>query len=284
MGTIHERHGSGRSKKDGVRSTYQTRWRLKNYTSAAAYTAMIAATPPSVIIDGVTLNSILPSLIPKGKDGDYYGIVDYKHTSQTPQQQTPAATNDELLSFNFTGPSTFFTRAISQTKHGPDATDFGVALNVLEDKSIAGIDAALPDSGFEVRAKLNLGATPALVNAWIDGRIAQLHTANDATFRGKTAEDCVLAGFSGEQLTDGDFDVAFDFRAQLKEDYTAANSFSAGRETFTIGKIVPGFHLIWVQYLSVEDTTAKVIYPKANGVYVAKVFETSDFSQFGITT
>lgn len=288
MSVCFEKPDSRRSKKDGVRSTYQTTWRLKDYvTSAAAYAAMLAKTPPTVEVDGVLLNSITPSLNPVGKVGNYDGVVNYKHSSQTPHKQTPVATDDEKLSFSYSGPSTFFTRAITQTIHGPDAKDFGVALNVAADnRTIQGMEIQLPDSGFQVKKKLNIGSTATEKNDWISDRIDQLHTTNDDTFRGRPAEDHLFTRFSGEELDDGDFDITFEFVTIKSEDYTVPDSFEAARETFSIGKIVPGFHIIWVHYIPLEmdlPGNETLIYPKAQGVYVAKVFETSAFGDLGVT-
>ena len=289
MPAIYERSGSRQFKVDGLRSSYQYLYRCKDYaTDDAALTALKLVLPTSATVDGVLLNSRLIAGKEDLRTGDFNFQIDFKHESNTEQLDLPIAEDDEKLTFAFSGGPTFFTRAISQTKNNPTtggktARDVGNAINVKTDGSVEGAEIAIPDFGFTVSTRKDIGSTAAAINAWMKARIEQVWTTNNAAFRTLAIEDCLLKGFSGRQVSGGLFDIDFDFGAVIGEDYSAAGSFDTGRRAFTLG-LVPGFRLIWVQYDAIEDTTDKVIVPEGRGAYVAKVFETSNFANLGIAT
>jgi len=289
MGSISEAHGSRETKVDGVSSTYQRLYNLRGYTlESLAFADLVAYSPPAVKVDGIDLGSRSFSLKPRGKasSGCYAGIVDWKHVSRTPGQDAPVNLGDEKLSFTFSMGSSFFTKAISQEKFDPTgqtikAKDVGLAINVQADGSVDGLDVQVPGDGFQISTRLSLGSNAALINKWLKDRIAQLGTINDDTFRGLEAGDCLLRAFSGEVRADSDFDIVWDFAVVLGEDYTST-PFDTGRVSFALNRRVAGFDLIWVMYEPKEDTVEKIVVPEARGAYVAKVFEDSDFSLFGV--
>ncbi len=292
MADIFEKVLSRATKIDGTNTTEKRLYSLKDYTNdALARAALISLAPTtvSVVAPGgtITLGSPVYDLKPKGRDGNYEGVVDYKHPSATPQQDRPVEENDEKIRFSFHGGSLFFTKAIAQAKYDPDgggtAKDVGLAINVETDGTVKGAEVAIPSLTFNVPIVLNIGATASAINTWTRNRIAQIHTYNDATFRGLNTGECLFLGFTGEARVDGLFDLDFEFAVSIEEDFTAANSLDTGRKTFSPGVIKKGFDLLWIQYDSVEDTTDNVIVPEAQGAYIAQVFEDSDFSTIGVT-
>lgn len=284
MPTIKLKVNYPKFKYAGISSTYTDAYLLEGYSEAAALAAIVGAADPYKIINGVILNSVEYDLSRRGKpsDNSWEGVVSYKHSSATQQFDIPANENDEKLSFSFSGPSTFFTKAIAQDNFGTTARDVGLAINVSNNGDVEGMDVGIPSSGFQVRIKQDLGANAAAINTKVKELRALLHTKNDDTFRGLEAGDCLLTQFSGEQRNDGLFDMIYDFAVELNQDYTS-DQFDTGRVQFTIGRKIKGFELIWVMYEQFEDTTAKVMVPQALGVYVADVFEDGDFSTIGIT-
>lgn len=282
MARIQERSDSRSISGIGTNARVTYKYDLRDYASETAARSALASTAPSnVTIDGIPLNTVEPRLSPVGLVGNFLGSVVYKHSSESPEQDQPAVIDEEKLSFQFSGGPTFFTRALSQNHYDRDgapgsAPDVGNYLNVNKLGEIEGVELPIPDSGFQIQKKLDLGSTDSEINDWIEDRIAQIWTTNDAEFRSLATEDCMFTGFSGDQLSDDTFDIVFDFAVIIGEDYTVDKFDLGGGNTFTIGARIPGFHVIWT--MSEPQQSGTVIIPKPIGVYVAKVLETSDFS------
>ena len=287
MAVIYERPNSRQFQVDGIQSTFQYLFRAKDYASnSSALTALLAqlaiVEPVSVLGVPLLSRSITGKEDPRNL-GSFDFVVDYRHESNEEQQDLPIEEDDEKISFSFSGGPTFFSNALSQTKYGPDSRDVGSAINVLTNGSVEGIELQIPDSGFTVDTRKDIGSDAATINAWVKARIEQLWKTNDSTFRSLDAEDCLFTGFSGNQVAGGLFDLSFEFAVAIGVDYTS-DQYDTGRVQFTIGSKIPGFHVIWVQYETKEDSTDSVIVPEALGVYDAKVLETTDFSNIGIAT
>jgi hypothetical protein len=172
---------------DGTNTTYKREFKLREYaTESDAINALVAAAPASISIYGILLADVSYSIKPLERFGDYIGTVSYKHTSKNKDKEDPQAAGDEKLTFSFVGGSTFFTKAIAQTKYSGDAAttsakDVGTALNVLPDGEVEGIDVGIPGSGFQVQTVQNIGTTATAINNWLKDRIAQIHTTTDDT-------------------------------------------------------------------------------------------------------
>ena len=220
---------------------------------------------------------------PRGNRWDFTARVSWKRET-TSEQSSPedqvAASIDDELNFNFQGPATSFTKAISQQSYNPSgssdvAPEVGKAVGVRIDGTVDGLEVSIPSNGFNLTRTLRLGNSDAQVNGWMMNRIAKLHSKNQATYRGHQAGDCFFKSFSGQFIGDYSFRCTFDFASQFGENNPTVE---IGSTTFNVGQRVKGFDVLWAMYNRKLDDAANMIAPSAAGVYVAEVFKDSDFA------
>ena len=295
MATIRPRQGFPRFNLDGVNSTWNDEIIIDD-ASEDQVIFLLAATPTRTVGDIVLANRTI-NVSPHGKTSkrSWIAKLNYKHVSATKsaQQDQPANTGDENLSFSFGPLPVFFTEAITQEKFdavetivGP-APDVGTAINVKYAASgigdVEGIQVPTSGDGFQIVTRQSLGTNALQVNNQVRA-LARLRNKKNATaFRGLNPGECLFLGFSGQLRTDGDFDMTYDFGVSIEEDFTAS-PFIAGDSTFVIGRVVKGFEVVWIMYQPVEDTENMQMLPSAVGLYVADVFEDGDFGQIGVIT
>ena len=291
---IRRRHGYPRFTLDGVNSTWVDKIILDD-VSAGSVIGLLAA-DVSQTVGGITLANRVINVEPHGpaQKSSWEATITYNHVSvaESADQDQPAMLNDQNLSFSFGPLPVFFTEAITQEKFdrvfpadSPPAPEVGTAINVKYAASgvgdVEGAEVPSSGDGFQVVTRQNLGSTVDQVNAKVRSLAQLRNRKNNSLFRGLQAGECLFLGFSGEQRTDGDFDMTYDFGVALNEDFTTA-PFISGDSTFQIGQVVRGFDLVWVMYQPIEDEDANQMVPTAVGVYVAEVFQDGDFSTIGV--
>ena len=291
---IRRRHGYPRFTLDGVNSTWVDKIILDD-VSAGSVIGLLAA-DVSQTVGGITLANRVINVEPHGpaQKSSWEATITYNHVSvaESADQDQPAMLDDQNLSFSFGPLPVFFTEAITQEKfdrvapaNSPPAPEVGTAINVKYAASgvgdVEGAEVPSSGDGFQVVTRQNLGSTVDQVNAKVRSLAQLRNRKNNSVFRGLQAGECLFLGFSGEQRTDGDFDMTYDFGVALNEDFTAA-PFISGDSTFQIGRVVRGFDLVWVMYQPIEDMDANQMVPTAVGVYVAEVFQDGDFLTIGV--
>ena len=194
----------------------------------------------------------------------------HKSRSKEADESEPEDSPVSGFAFNFQAPGTFFSHAISQTKFGSDAPDFGDAIGVNEDGTINGVDLQIPGSGLQIDERL-IFATESQVNSWAVDTADKVGKVNQNTWRTLESGDAYLRSVTGKWVTGFAFDVTYDVAFQRGESNPSIDGISVSQR-------VPGFDAIWVYYEAEEDTSEKLIKPKARGVYVAQVFKKTNFS------
>lgn len=241
-------------------------------TEDAALSAVLAAIPATVTLGGLALEG--RRLDVEERDRAKAGLYDFDFevtwfVAET-GDEPPTTPDGRNLSFNLTGGPTYFSNARSQTAYGTDAPDFGTSIGVNEDKTISGIDVAIPPSGLQVSDRV-IFLDEVQFNEWIESISAKIWTKNSVAFRTLQPGDAFLRSVTGNWVVDYTFDIALDIAIQRGEDNPTV-------EGIAITQRVAGFDTVWVYYEKEVDTAAKLIKPKARGVYVAEVFKSSDFS------
>lgn len=240
--------------------------------SATALNNLVLAAPNAVIADGVRLNNVEYFVEPLGSE-IWEGVVTYSHKSSNRSEQQNdrlAEVDDTETSFDFSGQTIHVTEALQQARYG-DSPDVGGAINVTEDGP-QGVDIFAP-GGVINRSRVFAGTF--INDEWIKERAQKIGKTNDHEFMGFAEGELLFTRFSGRQRGfESDWVVTFGFD-------TGSN-----RTGITVGDFnnieKKAWQYLWVKYEKDEDETAKTIVPKAQGVYVADVYNSTDFSTLGV--
>lgn len=199
-------------------------------------------------------------------------------------KQMPRAIGQATWSFDATGGTTRITECPAglggQTTYGTNAPDADSQINIIDGKA-EGVEIVIPQLTLTINQKF-AGAT--LTLPWVKAFANMIGTHNDATFLGFAAGELLLIGGNGTQpvaynndgsTAFGERDVTFQFA--YSENRTDL-SFAGAAEFTSIEK--KGHDYIWFAYEVVENTDS--LKGKLIGVYVATVYDESDFSTLGI--
>lgn len=156
---------------------------------------------------------------------------------------------------------------------GQTAPDFHQAIGVTREGDVQGLDVVVPALRFSIEYRQ---PEATITDAYVRTLEAMTGTVNDATFFGRPAGEVLYLGSDGQQATDNDPTVKYDF-VRLPN--------IAGQ---TIGDIVnvakKGHEYLWVLFEEVEDAAAKYVPKRPKAVYVERVYDLADFSALGIGT
>ncbi len=268
---------------NGKNSTHQRSYRVETQgaTSAQAITAIMAASPTSVIADGVTLNQRVPSVQYIG-NGYWVGTVSYRHEASK-QAEDQNQNIDEVgkveVTLDLGTESKHITEGIDSTKY--ETNDGPFLANVpdidaigLEDNQIQGCDILSPSGNLQI-TKVFDNATVFGAN-WVQDRADLRCHTNNATFYGFDAGSLLFVRMSFTIRNNGDVPVTFQFqhRANLNEP-TAVSDGNVNKK---------GHQFLWTRYEDSEETTGgETTYTKkAIAQYVNTVYPEGDFSTLGI--
>lgn len=276
-----EKVGSRVTTSNGKNSTHQRMYRVETQgaTSAQAITAILAASPTSVVADGVTLNQRVPSVQYMG-NGYWTGSVSYRHeasNSAENQNQNIDEVGKIEVTLDLGTESKHITEGRDSTKYatndGPATPNSEDGIGV-QDGNINGCDILSPSGNLQV-TKVFDNAT-VFGASWVENRADMRCTTNDATFYGFEAGSLLFVRMSFTIRNNGDVPVTFQFqhRGNLNE--------PTGVSTGNVNK--KGHQYLWTQYKNQKDTTGTdtVITKKAIGQYVHTVYDESDFSTLDI--
>lgn len=156
---------------------------------------------------------------------------------------------------------------------GETAPDFKQAIGVTREGDVQGLDVVVPALRFSIEYRQ---PEATITDAYVRTLEAMTGTVNDATFFGRPAGEVLYLGSDGQQATDNDPTVKYDF-VRLPN--------INGQ---TIGDIVnvakKGHEYLWVLFEEVEDAAAKYVPKRPKAVYVERVYDLADFSALGIGT
>lgn len=229
--------------------------------------SVVIASMPALFNDARTV----PAQIDMAEEGRrlWRARVSYKNPDKR-KNEPPLKVGESTFDFDTTGGTFKRLEAFSQTAHGANAPDHGEAINVT-DEGVEGVDVVIPQLNFSVRQKIP-GSTITL--SWINTLLALTGKTNNATFLGFAAGELLFLGASGSQNLDANPDITFSFAASPNLSGLSFGSIS--------GVDKKGHEYLWVDYYPNVDANDNLT-REPLGVYVAKVYESADFSALGIT-
>lgn len=184
---------------------------------------------------------------------------------------------DYSFSFDTSGGSVTRSVSLATTKYaksGETAADFKGAIGVKKngpDTEVEGVEIGIPALKFSIRkrvprATLSLEYVKLLCDM-------TFHT-NSSAFFGFPAGELLFTGASGQEGTDSDPEVTYNFIA------------SPNATGLVIGDITGvaklGHEYLWVYFEDSEDDSAKKTVKRPLSCYVEQVYESANFSALGI--
>lgn len=229
-----------------------------------------------------TMNSVVPAafdgLILKSVSWEHLAAdkwefrASYVHPDKADRDNT-LDVGDYTFSFDTSGGTVTRTQSLATTKYaktGETAADFKGAIRVTKD-GVEGVEIGIPALKFSIRKRF---ANADLDLAYINALHAMTYTTNDDTFLGFSAGELLFIGASGQEGTDSDPEITFNFIA------------SPNVTGLTIGDITgvakTGHQYLWVYYEDIEDTSANQTVKRPRSCYVETVYQASDFGDLGI--
>lgn len=193
-------------------------------------------------------------------------------------KQMPRAVGEATWSFDATGATQRVFEAFSQTAYGTGAPDADNQINIRDGK-VEGVDIIIPSLTITINQKFEGGS---LTLSWAKAVADMVGTTNDATFIDEfDAGEMLFLGAQGTQPVayNDDGSTAFGPR-----DVTFNFAYSKNRTGLSFGAITGvaknGHQYVWFAYEVVEN--ADSLKGGLVGVYVATVYEESDFDTLGI--
>jgi hypothetical protein len=254
-------------------------WVTGSEDQSAVASAVIAAIPFVVRL------SLIPKTLKLEKlesYGHWSASIKYASPDKVDKpKQIPRAIGQATWSFDATGGTQKVFEALAQTASGANAPAAGKQINIDAGK-VQGVDIVVPQLTLTINQKF-AGST--LTLPWVRAFAQLIGTTNDDTFLGFEAGELLLLGGNGTQpvaynddgtTTFGERDVSFQFAYSPNRDDLA---FSGDRISVT-GVTKKGHDYIWYAYETAENTDS--LAADLIGVYVATVYEESDYTTLGI--
>jgi len=221
----------------------------------------------STVHDGLVLNSVR---LDRARPEAWIGKATYVEPDKADKQKLD--TGDYRISFDTTGGTAHVTTANAQTAYGADPPDHIVdnkVVNVTEDNKVQGVDVPIPALKFSVTYRQ---PTATITQAYIVTLARMVGKVNDGTFYGFAAGEVLFLGAKGQQGTNTDPEITYDFLAS--ENVTGLQ----------IGDITgiakKGHEYLWCMWRDAVDENEMV--PFARNVFVAELHDEADFDNLGI--
>ena len=279
-----EKVGSRTVVRDGKNSTYQLVYRVEGQglTSAAAISQILAESPTSVVVDGVTLSNRTPS-VRDISNGYWEGTVNYKHIASK-------GAEDSNQNLDEAGKIEVTCDFGTETKHITEGEAAGTAYAVtggwatpsdsnpinVTDNGVEGVDILSPAGNLQ-RTKVFTNAE-VFATDWIQNRADLRCHTNNAAYYGFEAGSLLFTRMSFTVRNSGDVPVTFQFqhRGNLNEP-----------TAISIGNVdKKGHEYLWTRYETEEDVQAgETIITKAPvAQYVHQVYKEANFNTLLSTT
>ena len=178
-------------------------------------------------------------------------------------------TGEYVFSFDTSGGTVTRTTSwatAAYAKSGETPPNFANAINVV-DGDVRGVDITIPALKLSIRKRQpKANITLAYVNA-----LYQLTgTVNNASFLGFAAGELLFLGASGQQGTDADPEITYNFLASQNVTGLSIGGIS--------GIDKPGHAYLWAYFEPAEDTSAKATVRRPKAVYVETVYPAASWS------
>lgn len=237
--------------------------------------------------DHLSTNSVVPAtfdgLIFKSLSWEHLGggswmfTASYAHPDVADKSET-LDVGDYTWGFD-TGGETVH-RSVSQgttayAKAGETAPNFKGAINVVQDqgeRKVEGVDIGLSALKLWVRKRV---ARASITLDYVRTVKNLTYKVNDDTFLGFAAGELLFIGATGQEGTNTDPEVTYNFIA------------SENAASMTIGDISsivkPGHDYLWTFFEDIEDATAGMTVKQPKAVYVEVVYDSGDMDALGIS-
>lgn len=279
MAVVIERHGTRRS--DGRSATRE--YQITQVTSDdEARSAMLAAAPSTVIIGGIpytrdNAQSGVDEIHTQSADGTsissgiWFGGVTWQRPGATGIQPSGSFS----LSFDISGQSVRITHSRETVSiwdtPGRIGPDFAGAINAREDGTIEGVDILVPFFSYTLTRTY---AASDISGAWVLTAARIVGSVNVSSYHGFEAGELLLTRVSGQQRSDGEWDITFSFAVSFNE-----TDLRVGDIT---GIVKDGWDYLWVYYEETEDTARSRTNKKPISAFVERVYRRTNYSALGI--
>lgn len=188
-----------------------------------------------------------------------------------------------LTSFSTTGQTENVQLALSQTATSLvtafAAPDFGRNINVDGDNTPQGVDIVVPKFEWSETHYIQNAIIPGSGNTWLELIHRSTGKTNASTFRGFAAGAVLFMGANGAKRPEqDDWEVTFSFIASPGVTLTLPNYDQSGAADGTVNVTKGGHEYVWFYNRRREDTTAAATVTRAEAVYVATVYGSTDFT------
>jgi len=232
------------------------------------------------------LRTYLGNVVPTTYDGLVYRSLSWEHVGKElwefranyveadrSDRDHKLPTGSYLFSFDTTGGTVTITTSKYTTRYakpGQTAPNFMNAVNVA-DGEVKGTEIVIPVLKFSLRKRQ---AKAVITTAYAKTLASLTGTVNASSFQGFAAGELLFMGASGQQGTDTDPEVTYNFAA------------SENATGLTIGEVAgiakKGHEYLWVVFESVDDMAATTTVRRPRAVYVERVYQEADWAPLAI--
>jgi len=266
--TIFEKFGSGAGQESSGPGSRQVLAYIAFGTSddKAIKTAIQNHAPPTydgLIAESYTIDPIGPDL--------WDVAVSYVDPSR--KQEAPITAGSYRHEFSTSGGNVHLTHGLAVRSYAPTgktAPNYTGAINV-RNNIVEGCDIISPMMRHTIRKRISRAViTESYINnlAYLTGKV------NNAVFRGYAKGEVLFMGADGQQGTEIDPEVSFDFMISRN---------LSGLSYGAISNVIKyGHEFLWVDYEAQDDATASALIQKPRAVYCHQVYEFGDFNTLNI--
>lgn len=164
----------------------------------------------------------------------------------------------------------FATVSSTKITGEPNPPDFGKLVGVDRDGRIEGVDVPKAVASFRRRVTLQ-----GITQTYFRNLLKVVGRTNEVAWWGFPAEDLLLAGVSGSQRNDTEFDMNFEFK------YSPTETSIVIRSGLTVATKA-GWHYLWCATRREKDATANLMVEIPYAAYVERVIGVASFNWLGI--
>ena len=242
-----------------------------------AIVALQAAAPVNLVVGVSTLVRQPVQLDPIGDPTftyAYSGTVNYSLNKEDGPEDPI-----ETESFNTTGGNAKIKQSLATVDTAGNKSDYDNAINVSNDGgnlTVDGVDITSPVYSFSVNKYFDAAV---ITNTYKGTLFALTGQVNNATFKGLLAGECLFLGAVGNEQSNGDWMITFNFAGSPNKTGLEVNP--SASVPLTVDK--KGWEYLWVEYKEEKDTTSKKLKKVVAAAYVEKVYELGNFTVLGLT-
>ena len=208
------------------------------------------------------------------------GVWDFRATYTHPDksdEKSTLDTGDYTFSFDTGGGTVTRTVSLSTTKYaksGETAPDFKGAIGVVREKAeskVEGVEVGIQALKFSVRKRM---PRTVITLDYIQTLKSMTFTKNSSAFMGFAAGELLFIGASGQQGTDTDPEITYNFIVSDNVDSLTVGDITG------IAKV--GHDYLWVYFEDIEDAAADMTVKQPKAAYVEQVYYASNFANLQI--